>query len=101
MLYASRHMPVFDPHEVSFAFVHEALTATGRQQYTAAMAVHHYFQLFTSRSSDDLEWSADGAEPIPYCEDSSVAPMSSVVYELLEDLREADLNAGIFPVPRT
>jgi hypothetical protein len=89
MLYASRHMPVFDPHDVSVAMVHEALTATGKQQYTAAMAVHHYFQLFTGRSSDDLEWSAPiGTEQIPYCEDSTMAAMSSIVRYLLQDLEE-------------
>ena len=102
MLLASRHMPIFDPHDVSVAFVHEELSASGARQhayhlppmivcnrvcmYTAATAVHHYFQLFSTRGSDELQWSEYTGKTVPYCVDGSMVGMGSVVYELLQEL---------------
>ena len=86
MLLASRHMPIFDPHDVSVAFVHEELTASGLRQYTAAIAVHQYFQIFSSRASENLEWSAYDGQMIPYCEDSSMAAIGPVVHDFLQEL---------------
>ena len=86
MLLASRHMPIFDPHDVSVAFVHEELSASGARQYTAAMAVHHYFQLFSTRSTDELQWSEYAGKTVPYCVDDSMVGMGSVVHELLQEL---------------
>ena len=88
MLLASRHMPIFDPHDVSVTFTHEELTASGERQYTAAIAVHHYFQLFSTRGSENLEWSAHAGKEIPYCEDSSMAAIGNVVHDLLQELAE-------------
>ena len=84
MLLASRHMPIFDPHDVAVGLVHEELTASGARQYTAAIAVHHYFQLFSGRGSGNLEWSEHAGNAVPYCEDSSMAAMGQVVHDLLQ-----------------
>jgi hypothetical protein len=86
MLLASRHMPIFDPHDVSVAFVHEELTASGQRQYTAAIAVHHYFQLFSTRGTENLEWSQHAGKAVPYCEDSSMAAIGEVVRDFLREL---------------
>ena len=86
MLLASRHMPIFDPHHVSVSIVHEELTASGQRQYTAAIAVHHYFQLFSTRATENLEWSDYAGKKIPYCEDNSMVAMGSLVHDLLQEL---------------
>ena len=86
MLLASRHMPIFDPHDVSVAFVHEELTASGQRQYTAAIAVHHYFQLFSTRGTENLEWSQHAGNAVPHCEDSSMAAIGEVVRDFLREL---------------
>ena len=88
MLLAIRHMPIFDPHDVSVAFVHEELikATDTKRQYTAAIAVHHYFQLFSSRASDDLKWSTYTGIKVPYCEDRSMAQIGDVVRHLLKDI---------------
>jgi hypothetical protein len=90
MLLSSRHMPIFDPHDVSVSFVHEEVTKAGdtQRRYTATAAVHHYFQLFSSRASDDLKWTSYSGD-VPYCEDSSMAHVADVVRHLL-----ANISAG-------
>ena len=88
MLLSSSHMPIFDPHDVAVAFVHEELTkaAGTTRQYTASLAVHHYFQLFSSRGSDDLKWSTYTGMAVPYCEDRSMVHAGNVVRELLKQI---------------
>ena len=87
MLLASRHMPVFDPHEVSVSLIHEELAATGSRQYTAALVVHHYFQLFSVRGSENLEWSASNVLDVPYCEDRSLVPVAAKIFRLLQSVK--------------
>jgi hypothetical protein len=87
MLLASRHMPIFDPHDVSVALVHEELTAIGGRQYTAALAVHHYFQLFSSRGSDNLEWGVSSGHKEPYCKDRSMSRIGKVILGLLQSVK--------------
>lgn len=88
MLFSERHMPIFDPHDVYVSFVHEELTkGTGiKRHYTAAIAVHHYFRLFSTRVSDNLKWSVYVGKIVPYCEDGSMAAVGDIVRQLLKNI---------------
>jgi hypothetical protein len=88
MMLPFRHVPVLDPHLVSVAYVHEPFDynrSTGRfalRRYTAAFAVHHYYQMFTSRTSQ-FEWGSDGALNPVLCDDVSMSHASFHVQKLL------------------
>jgi hypothetical protein len=89
MMLPFRHVPVLDPHLVSVAYVHEPFDYdhSARQfvlrRYTAALAVHHYYQMFTSRTSQ-FEWGSDGALNPVHCDDFSMSHASFHVQRLLQ-----------------
>jgi hypothetical protein len=89
MMLPFRHVPVLDPHLVSVSFVHEPIDYDGStrhfalRRYTAAFAVHHYYQMFTSRTSQ-FEWGSDGALNPVYCNDFSMSHASFHVRKLLQ-----------------
>lgn len=91
MLNAYRHMPVFDPHMIDVALVHEAFDSfdTESRVFTASLAVNHYFQLFSSRTSASLltgdgmlTHTLDGS--VVHCVDNRMAHVAGVVSSLLE-----------------
>jgi hypothetical protein len=91
MLNAYRNMPILDPHMVQATLVHEAFDGfdTERRSYTASLAVNHYFQLFSSRTSAHvltgdgmLHSDVDGS--VVYCTDTSMAHVTGAVASLLE-----------------
>jgi hypothetical protein len=91
MLNAYRHVPVLDPHMIQVAMSHEAFDNfdTESRVYTASLAVNHYFQLFTSRTSA-ATLSADGMlylyqdGTVVYCIDDRMAHVAGIVSSLLE-----------------
>ncbi len=85
-------MPVVDPHLVQATIVHEPFDnlTTDSRVYTASLAVHHYYQLFSSRTSGDI-LTSDGMllrdsadETLVYCADDSMSHVSGIVKTLLE-----------------
>ena len=91
MFNAWRHMPVVDPHLIQATIVHESFDnlTTDSRVYTASLAVHHYFQLFSSRTSGNILtedammlFDADGT--LAYCKDESMSHVSGVVRSLLK-----------------
>jgi hypothetical protein len=90
MLNAYRHLPVIDPHMIQVALVHEAFDGfdTESRVYTATLAVNHYFQLFSSRTSasiltaDGMIQSNDGT--VAYCVDDRMAHVAGIVSSLFE-----------------
>jgi hypothetical protein len=91
MFNAWRHMPVVDPHLVQATIVHEPFDnlTTDSRVYTASLAVHHYFQLFSSRTSGNILTAdamllADSDGTLAYCVDDSMSHVSSIMRTLLE-----------------
>ena len=92
MLNAYRHMPVIDPHMIQVALVHEAFDGfdTESRVYTASLAVNHYFQLFSSRTSasiltaDGMLYSILDDGSVAYCVDDRMAHVAGIVSSLLE-----------------
>jgi hypothetical protein len=92
MLLPLRQVPVFDPHMVSVTYVHEPFDydySSGRfsmRIYTAAFAVHHYMQMFSSRMfvwGDDWAMMEGNALSPAHCSDMSMTHASFHVRALL------------------
>ncbi len=91
VLNAFRHVPVFDPHMIQISMVHEAFDNfdTENRVYTASLAVNHYFQLFSSRTTANI-LTTDGMVyihpdgSVAHCIDDRLAHVSHVVSALLK-----------------
>ena len=90
---AARHLVIVDPHMVQVTIVHEAFDGfdVHGREYTASIAVNHYIQLFSHRSSQMYSGllSLDGMSRYPngsvdHCVDESMSQVSAAVASLLQ-----------------
>jgi hypothetical protein len=91
ILNGCRHVPVFDPHMINVSIAHSAIDVTlEAQTHTATLAVNHYIQMFSNRTSQHASaLTGDGMLLHPngsphYCIDSSMAHLTAIMSSLLE-----------------
>jgi hypothetical protein len=91
ILNGCRHVPVFDPHMVYVSIAHSAIDVTLESQtHTATLAVSHYLQMFSNRTSSHASaLTGDGMLLHPngsphYCIDSSMAHLTAIMSSLIE-----------------